>query len=33
MAFRENPLAVLNVALYFCTRQSEEVGQNLYGHC
>lgn len=30
MAFREDPLAVLRVAMYACTRQKEEVGEN---HC
>jgi hypothetical protein len=33
MAFRENPLAVLAVAMHQCTRQKEEVGENLYRHC
>jgi hypothetical protein len=33
MAFRENPLAVLDVDIYFCTRQKYKFGDNLYGHC
>ncbi|KAG6944093.1 hypothetical protein JG688_00017268, partial [Phytophthora aleatoria] len=33
MAFRENPLTVLRVAMYYCTRQKEEVGENLHSHC
>lgn len=33
MAFREDPLAVLKVAMYKCTKQKDEVGENLYSHC
>eukprot|EP00644_Phytophthora_capsici_P006047 jgi/Phyca11/97649/e_gw1.2.1287.1 len=33
MAFREDPMAVLQVAMYYCTRQKEEVGEGLYRHC
>ncbi|OWZ22394.1 Transposase [Phytophthora megakarya] len=33
MAFREDPLAVLRVAMYECTKQKEEVAENLYSHC
>lgn len=33
MAFRENPLAVLKVAMYQCTRQKDLVGEGLYRHC
>ncbi|OWY96522.1 Transposase, partial [Phytophthora megakarya] len=33
MAFREDPVAVLHVAMYYCTLQKEGVRENLYGHC
>jgi len=33
MAFREDPLAVLKISMHSCTRQKEEVGENLYSHC
>lgn len=33
MAFRENPLAVLKVAMYQCTRQKDLVGEGFYRHC
>ncbi|OWZ14462.1 Transposase [Phytophthora megakarya] len=33
MAFRENPLAVLGVAMEMCTKGHEDVGINLYRRC
>ncbi|KAG6951481.1 hypothetical protein JG688_00013707 [Phytophthora aleatoria] len=33
MAFREDPLVVLRVAMHKCIRQKEKVGGNLYSHC
>ncbi|KAG6962293.1 hypothetical protein JG687_00007232, partial [Phytophthora cactorum] len=32
VVFHENPLAVLRVAMYYCTRQKEEVGEHLNDH-
>lgn len=33
MAFQADPVAVMKVALYNCTRQKDSVGLNLYRHC
>ncbi|OWZ12039.1 Transposase [Phytophthora megakarya] len=33
MAFRDNPLAVLRVAMDLCTKGHDDVGVNLYRHC
>lgn len=33
MVFREDPVAVLNVAMKMCTKSESTVGENVYNHC